>query len=487
MHDEFSYLIQIHQLARGRLWMPEHKLADFFESIHILVRPVYASKYFPGVALAYVPAVWLGAPVWLAPLACGGVAAGLVYRVVAELLDGLWAAAAALLMVATMRFRIVSIMIAAQPVLLVMALLMAWAWLRWRRGNAWGWALAVGFFAGWAAVIRPVDAFSYALPVGVAMLLDLRRKRLATIVKTAGLLVLGAAPFLGLQLAYDRGTTGSWSKTPWAEYAKQSDPYDVWGFPTYDEARKPLSALPEKRRFAEEQTEREFQEHNEVLAAWGRVRLPRLFANALPSMLLLALWPAAVMGLRERRWVPWAVLPLFVLLYVPYTYFTVHYAVAVAPVAAYGVVLGAWGVEGSWPARRMIVTPFVAGAVMALAVVNLPEVTGGRPDYLWQEGDSTEVRRLNEVLAGLPRKPAVVLFADDPRPGGHSPPLYNADVAWPDDAVVIRAHDLGRRNKELFDYYATTQPDRAVYRYDPAAEKAEYLGTARELAGGYNP
>src|SRR5206468_2540958 len=149
------------------------------------------------------------------------------------------------------------------------ALLMLWAWLRWRRGNACGWAVAVGFFAGWAAVIRPVDAFCYALPVGVAMLAELRRQRSSAIAKTAGLLVLGAAPFLGLQLAYNRGTTGSWLKTPWAEYARQSDPYDVWGFSTYDEARKPASSLPEKRRFAEEQTEPEFREHNDVPNAWG--------------------------------------------------------------------------------------------------------------------------------------------------------------------------------------------------------------------------
>jgi hypothetical protein len=29
---------------------------------------------------------------------------------------------------------------------------------------------------------------------------------------------------------------------------------------------------------------------------------------------------------------------------------------------------------------------------------------------------------------------------------------------WPDDAPIIRAHDLGERNAELFRYYAARKP-----------------------------
>src|SRR4051794_16182949 len=31
LHDEFMYLLQARMLARGRLWMPAHPLADFFD------------------------------------------------------------------------------------------------------------------------------------------------------------------------------------------------------------------------------------------------------------------------------------------------------------------------------------------------------------------------------------------------------------------------------------------------------------------------
>jgi hypothetical protein len=104
---------------------------------------------------------------------------------------------------------------------------------------------------------------------------------------------------------------------------------------------------------------------------------------------------------------------------------------------------------------------------------------------------SPVLRYINEILPYRDdvARPAVVLFTY--RPGGNyfEEPVYNTDVIWPDDAPIIRAHDLGPRNREIFAYYARTQPDRTFYRFDLALahqgkEPLTRLGTARELAAG---
>src|SRR3954463_13892765 len=53
-HDELSYVLQLRMLAQGRLWMPVHPCAEYFETFYILNDRAYASIYFPGTALLYV-------------------------------------------------------------------------------------------------------------------------------------------------------------------------------------------------------------------------------------------------------------------------------------------------------------------------------------------------------------------------------------------------------------------------------------------------
>src|SRR6185312_2794184 len=97
-----------------------------------------------------------------------------------------------LLVLATSMFRVYSTMVMAQIPVMLLGLLMAWAWLRWRGERKAGWAVAIGAFAGWAAITRPVDALAFALPIGIAMLIDLRAVSISTAAKALSVACLFA-------------------------------------------------------------------------------------------------------------------------------------------------------------------------------------------------------------------------------------------------------------------------------------------------------
>lgn len=80
-HDEYSYQIQAFMVAHGRLWMPAHPLADFFQSFQFIAEPVYGSVYFPGAAMLYAPGIWLSLPHWVMPVVLSGLIVALVYRI----------------------------------------------------------------------------------------------------------------------------------------------------------------------------------------------------------------------------------------------------------------------------------------------------------------------------------------------------------------------------------------------------------------------
>ncbi|MDQ3439209.1 MAG: hypothetical protein M3478_02525, partial [Planctomycetota bacterium] len=342
-HDEHSYAIQTQMIARGRLWMPQHELADFFESFQMLARPVYASIYFPGSALMYAPGVWLSLPPWVMPVIISGLAAGLAYMLATRLIDGLTGLLVVLLLLACQWFRLNATLVMSQSPMMLLGLGMLLAWLRWRETKEAKWAALIGACAGWAAIVRPVDALAFALPVGVAMLWDLRglpTRRIRTVVAAV---VVAAIPFLSLQLVLNKGTTGRWFQAPHTLYLQRDQPQTTYGFHTPDLQARPQSTLAQKQAYYAKFMVPDVQRHQ--LSDLGSIVVERLKLTAdvaLPTKLLLVFFIAGLFALRGAPHVVVAAVPLvFFLLYLPYTFYMTHYVIPIVGPLLVIVVLGA--------------------------------------------------------------------------------------------------------------------------------------------------
>lgn len=497
IHDELSYLVQIQQVARGHFWMPGHALPQFFDSFYIISTDrAYASMYFPGLAMLFAPLVWLHLPILLGPMLVMAGIFAMVYRLIAELVDGAAAALAVVMLLGINRFPMHSLMVFSQTPLLLFGLLMFWAWLRWRTSFQWRYAAAIGFFAGWAAVTRPIDAIIFALPVGVGMLLDLRGRRqpLRTWVVSFAFVVLLAAPFLGIQAAMNKAITGRVTQFPHDYYVARDFPQAAYGFFTLDRSLRPVSTLPQKVDFHDGWATDAILKHrvDTLWATWKGNRLRYIWKATVPQPLLVVLIPVGLLALRDRRrWVLFATLPLFVLAYIPYTFFCEHYPLVVAPAGLMLLFLGKTATERTFPTLRPWL---VAHLTLVMVTIALCSMAAFNQEIRGESGTTPLWRILNKKIDALPG-PSVVLCHFDLRiHKADKEPCYNTDVAFPDDARVVRAQDLGsQENKRLFKYYADEyragrQPNRNFYVYDrPADEgdetyKLRYLGMATELA-----
>ncbi len=481
-HDELAYRLQTQMLSRGRLWMSQHPLAQFFEAPYVFVKPVYAAKYFPGTALLHVPAVWLGLPYWLTPIAIAAISVALLYLIITELLDGAAGLLAALLLVSCVVFRQLATMEMSNSAALMESLLVIWAWLAWRRTLHLRWIIFGGAAAGLFAITRPLDAICAAGPVAVVWLVDLirrvdRRRAMLNIVAA----LLAAAPFLALQLIFDRGVTGHFLQTPAGVYDAKYFQSPGLGFPKADPNFLPPTPLLQFRAMYKKFFWPEMRDYTPTEALWRlwSRRLPIIAATVVPSTLLVVLLPVGLLGLSDnRRRAMAAVIPLYLIGMIFYYFFLMHYCALLLGAAILLVLLGGRVIEQTWNPRR-IFSAAMPLMILGLAIYGLPEVNRG-PD---ETPNSMTVMQANyELIPRQVREPAIVLFTFNTY-WNFEEPVYNWDVALPDDAKIIRAHDLGAaKNQELFDYYAQRDPDRNVYVFDRARMQLRALGNVRNLA-----
>jgi len=530
-HDQQMTLTQAQMLAHFRLWMPQHPCADFFETFYVFVKPLYAAMYFPGGALFYVPAVWLHLPSWVLPLLACGALAALLFRILSQLIDPAAGLVAVVMLVGLWIFRLLSIWSMSHSVFTLLALWAVWSWMHWRNGGGahklvilsgsegpvtgesheirpsataqdhkpatparMAWAASIGIALGWMAVTRPVDAIAYAIPLGLAILWDLRRQSLRRWIQTLALIVALASPFLALQLVEDKAITGRWLTPPNQTYFNQEMPgISAYGGKSVGNITI-TTMLPQKRYFWEHAylpARRKFAQQSWPQVIRDRAASVIRFAlpserYALPSLLLVVLVPCGLLALRRRdaRLIV-LVAPafLFVIGYALYFEMLDHYCITVAPGVILCVLLGIRTVSATFPRGRDAIHTALTVAVLALSVASYPEfrhaAAEGQEPY--DDGSWPATTFNYEELPAQVKAPALVLYRFSQK-NVNDEPVYNIDAPWPDDAPIIRAHDLGDRDAEIIDYYARTQPERNVYFVDRADLQVHPLGTAKELA-----
>ena len=481
--DEYSYLLQARMLSTGRLWLPRHALADFFDATALLSDRVYASVYTPGVALLLAPGAAFDWPHWIIPMLLSGAAVAMLYLTVAALADDWYGIAAALFLVGCGVFHTMWRTAMAQVPAMLFGMLLVGCFLRWRaRRHSLAWAAAMGAVAGWEVIIRPQDAVCYVLPVAVAMLLALRRRPWKVAASIAAC-VVAAAPFFALQLVTNVGVTGRWSDFPHNYYHRRDLPHLGYGFYENRLQRefRPASVSPQKQ--TEFDLERsglqrlDIRNRGDWMHVWNH-RIPTFVRGTLPAPFLVVFLPVGLVALGRRwRWVPAAVVPLFLLVYLPWPFILPHYPLAAAPAALLLVVLGMRAIERR--ARRIAPAATAAFALLVVAafVTALPQVNATRAAL---ENPFVAPQDLDRMIRQVTPGRAVVLLRYDFWNGGRMRP-YNIDVANPDDAPIIKALDLGPRNGEIYAYYAERQPDREFFRYDFADASLTRLGSAAEL------
>lgn len=319
VHDEFSYTVMADTFSHGHVANTPPPLPEFFDTFHVLMHPVYASKYFPaqgiflaiGEKLTGHPAVglWLSstlacaASVWMlqawispdwAPL--GGILMAMQYGLFSYWSQSYWGGMAAALGGA----------------------LFFGAFCRLCDSCSWQnslW-LAVGLVI--LANSRPLEGALAAVPATILLVRRIRKDRRwneagfwpKLVLPCLAVLVLGAFA-MGY---YNRAITGSAIKPPYMLHEQQ-----------YQETPQ-FIFLPMRPRLTYSSVVVQYYYDVQETRLWATQRVPKLWASGVANRLAAWWWfycgyalsvplvlPAVLRG-GKLRWIQIGLIPAFVIL-----------------------------------------------------------------------------------------------------------------------------------------------------------------------------
>lgn len=175
LEDEVAYLYQAKVMARGALWAPEpENPTPFWVPFVLTVNGRRFSKYPPGWPAVLALGVRVGAG-WLVNPLLGALAVPLLVLLGRDLFDRPTALLAALLMISSPMFLVLSGTLMAHALAMTLGLVFMLAYYRTERallagGRAPRWAVLGGVALGWVVITRPLTAVCLAIPfVGLTL------------------------------------------------------------------------------------------------------------------------------------------------------------------------------------------------------------------------------------------------------------------------------------------------------------------------------
>jgi hypothetical protein len=470
-HDEFSYLLGADTLSHGRLTNPTHPLWRFFETIHVISIPTYASKYPPGQAfflaigerllghpffgcvlacVLFVSAVVWMLRIWMPPgmALVGGCVTAVTFGTGNYWLESYWGGA-----------------VAAAGVALVLG---AMGRIRSRGRFVMAWPLAGGIILLWFT--RPFEGAFFILVVGALLSFDVVRGRLplgghwnaSGWRSFLAVLVACGAGTLAFQTYYDSRVTGHLWLLPYVLHQQEYNYEPIFWF---QHPQTPtLDATPVVREYHQQWELQQYQDRRNLFmerSSWvtqfekalaptelkERLKVLELIV-AIPLILVLSLLLRTDSGVREL----WFVLFVSAVPLLMESFTFAHYMVAVT------ITLIALIFRLIWLCHERLWRESATGTLLAafLTTALFFGAAGNNAFRAWREMREPlpfrvdRARIQKELMARDGMQVLFVQYLPDHNIGLEW--VYNgADI---DGSKLIWARDLGpEQDKQLMNYY----------------------------------
>jgi len=235
VHDEFAYLLQADTFAHGRLTNPTPAMWQHFETFHVIFRPTYCAKFFPGQGLFLaLGQVVFGHPFWGVWLTSGLMCAAISWMLQGWFSPG-WAFVGG--SIALLRFGVFGYWADSYwggNVAAIGGALVLGALPRIKSATRWQDAIAMGVGLALLANSRPWEGLVLSLPIAIILLVWMLGKDRPPLTVCFRHIVLPLVVVLGLTggwLAYYCWrTTGSPFRTPYQIHERMYavSPYMIW-------------------------------------------------------------------------------------------------------------------------------------------------------------------------------------------------------------------------------------------------------------------